>query len=132
MNWFQKPTPKQERENLLLRQWRQARLQTRLEFLPVELMLKVQCRSLAATQPDATPRNSNSRSILQRVRRNVAKRMRSASDYVGQTLSRRRCLQPLRRLLVQSKRRLTIFLLVRLLRLLRWELRQRSRGTPSN
>lgn len=133
MNWFQKLTPEQERENRLLRQWRQARLQTRLELLPVELLVKAQLSNLAATQRAALlPRASSSPSTLPKVNRNVARRIKSASASVVATLSRRPCLQPLRRVLVNSRRRVMLFLLVRALRLVRWSLRhQASRGRRS-
>ena len=121
-------TPAERLEKNLLRQWQAGRRQTALQLLPLSFLLRSQLATLAAIQPDEKA-SSDSPSTPQRVKRSVARLTQSANNFVVNRplawLSRRRCLQPLRVRLVNSRRRLTVWLLVRLVRLARWSLNRR-------
>lgn len=124
---FFRKTPEQRRQELLLRHWRAARRQVALQSLPLRLLLLLQSLSMEATP--AAGRSSNSSTLLGRLKasRNAVTRRLSASAKsalqlalsLNAWLSRRRCLQPLRRLLVHSRRRLLVWLLAKSIRLVR-------------
>ncbi len=125
MTFFQKPTPAVQQENQLLRLWSQRRSLDTLSSLPIQLLLQSQLRKLDKGTSSISP------STLQRVKRSVANLSAFVSRRLVQWplawLSRRRCLQPLRVLLVNTRRRATLFLLVRAVRLARSALRSRGR-----
>lgn len=127
---FKKKSPIQVQENRLLALWSQRRSLDNLSSLPFQLVLQNQLRKLEAIRLHELA-SSNSLSTRHKVRRNVARLMRSARDFVVnkplEWLSRRRCLQPVRVFLVNSRRRATMFLLVGAVRLVRSALRSRGR-----
>jgi len=132
MLWRRKPDPQKQLEAALLRQWRRRRLEDSLSSLPLELMLRHQSRRLAAIEEDVLAK-TGLLPARRRLKRLIAKKLRQTSELLVKRplnwLCRRRCLQPLRRAVVQSRRRLLVKLLEVLVRSLRSKLRQ-SPGSP--
>ena len=122
VSWLKKRDQQQQQETELLRQWRRSRLQARMENLPLELLLRHQSRRLAEIA-EAELEKTGSLPVHRRLRRLIRKKIGSASGWLAKRpfnwLSRRRSLQPLRRSLVQARRRLLLFLLVSVVRILR-------------
>jgi hypothetical protein len=110
--WVRKNlTPEQAREDRLLRQWRQSQRLRSLENLLLSLPLRSQCRSLADTEA-ARLETMGLLPARQKLRRQIVKKMRSASGWLvtkpAAWLNRRRCLQPVRRWLVNLRRKLLV------------------------
>lgn len=110
--------------------WRVAMQEVRRENLPLEVLSRVQLHRLNRSEKAA----SNSLPIHQRALRSVGRLMQSASGWLVRRplngLSHRRCLQPARRWLVTTRRRVVLWLAVAVIRQVNRKL-QRSRG-PRN
>lgn len=131
MSWSQKPDPKNQLETALLRQWRRRRLQDRLSNLPLEFLVRQQSHRLARLEEDVLAKTGclPVHRRLKRLTRNaIANGRKLIVSRPLNWLCRRRCLQPLRRVLVQGRRRL----LVKFLQLLVRALRQKLRPSPGN
>lgn len=133
MKLFSRPTPEQQREAQLLRQWRAGALKTRLQNIPLEFLLRQQSRHLEAERRSASwDTSSNSPSSRPTDKTSAANtsgcaRPRSANK-LRAWLRRRHCLQPARLHLVKLKRRLLVKLATWGLRLL-FHLSRRGRPT---
>jgi len=127
MSWIQK-SAQHKQETELLRQWRRSRLQGRLENLPLELLLRRQLRRMEAIEEDDLAK-TGSLPVLRKLTRLIVKKIGMINACLVRQplkwLSRRPSLQPLRRSLVQLRRRLLISALMLLVRILR-----RSLGNP--
>lgn len=126
MSW--KLNPQQLQEAELLRQWRRSQMEVRLQVLPLEFLLRSQCRYLEAIEEDALAR-TGCLPVHRKLMRLTKKMIRSASAWLVKRpllwLSQRRSLLWLRPALVQGRRRLVCLLLLLLVRALR-----RSRSFP--
>jgi hypothetical protein len=127
MSWL-RPSPQQQNETELLRLWRRSRLQDRLENLPLEFLLHRELHRLRILEEDARAK-TGCLPVRLRLKRLIAKAIRSVTSWLVKPplkwLSRRRSLQPLRRALVQARRRLLLSLLTALVRMLRRSLGNR-------
>jgi len=85
-------------------------------------MLRHQSRRLAEIV-EAELEKTGSLPVHRKLKRLIAKKMRNANAWLVKRpinwLSQRRCLQPLRRSLVQTRRRVLFWLLARVVRILR-------------
>ncbi len=119
MSWRRKPDPQKELEKALLQQWRRRRLETRLQNLPLEFMLRLQCRRMEAIEEDVLAK-TGSLPVRRRLKRLTRNAIGTASRLIVKQplnwLCRRRCLQPLRHRLVQGRRRLLVWMLTLLVR----------------
>jgi hypothetical protein len=117
VSWLKKPTAQEILETRLLAQWRRGRLETNLQLLPLELLLRHQCRRLEIEEA------ARARMALHQAQRPLRKKIRSmirsGTRRLVQRLSRHRSLQLLRPLLVRNRRWLLVKLLVLLVRCLR-------------
>lgn len=97
-------------------------------MFPLQLLLKRACRDLEEIE-EAEQERTGSLPAHRKLRRQIARKMQSAKQLLVTRpvhwLSRRPCLQPLRVCLVQGRRKLLVWGLVLLIRLLRSFL-----GTP--
>lgn len=128
MSWLKKPTPQEQLEARLLAMARAARLETWLSNLPLEFLLRHQCRhseATAAANP-AKMDSSQDRLRLLRLIRTKTPNANGTPERLKNWLIRRPCLQRLRTAFIQFRRRLMVRALCLALRLLM----KRSRGTP--
>ena len=102
--------------------WRLGRLQSRLEDLPLELLLRHQFRSMEEIE-EANLERTGSLPVLRLLKRRTKKLIWSASKRLAlrplRWLSRLRSLQPFRVRLVQARRRLLLGALLLVVRILR-------------
>lgn len=134
MSWFRSPSPQEQREAAVLRQWRRERLVDRLEDLPLEFLLRHQLNRLQRIQEDALEQ-TGCLPVHRKLKRLIWKKIGSANKLLisrpAKWLIRRRCLQPLRRAVVQSLRLLACRILTAMVRKLRLSLGNQTRSSVS-
>ena len=128
---LKKKSPQQLLEAQLLRQWQQSMRETNLQLLPLRLVLWYQCQSLEATEEAKRDRTGLPQGRRRPSKRIAIKMLGASATNVKRAsawLSRRRCLQPVRRLAIQLSRRAGLKLLTLLMRA--YKLQLQSNGIP--
>jgi hypothetical protein len=133
VSWLKKATPQEQLEARLLKQARLAHLEMWAENLPLEFLLRLQCRHLEATA-EANPATMDLSQDPAKLWQRIKKKMQSANAMLAplkEWLSRRPFLQRLRMATVQLRRRLMVQALCLVLRLAFKVTRSRGTRPPS-